>query len=253
MKMRIDVYLAQKFGSRTKAATAVNKGLVLVNGKKVTRSYEVKDGDAVEIIEAEENFVSAGGFKLAKALKDFDFCVKDKIFADIGASTGGFTDCLLQNGAKKVYCIDVGQSQLDEKLKVKNVVIIDGFNARNLNGDLFEEALDGAVIDVSFISLTYVLGAVANTLENGKNVLALIKPQFECESRSVGKNGIVRDDKIKAKIIEKIYNFALSVDLAPKKLTAAPIVKGKNIEFVILLEKGGNPEELTKLKKSVGL
>lgn len=251
--MRIDVYLAQKFGSRTKAATAVNKGLVLVNGKKVTRSYEVKDGDAVEIIEAEENFVSAGGFKLAKALKDFDFCVKDKIFADIGASTGGFTDCLLQNGAKKVYCIDVGQSQLDEKLKVKNVVIIDGFNARNLNGDLFEEALDGAVIDVSFISLTYVLGAVANTLENGKNVLALIKPQFECESRSVGKNGIVRDDKIKAKIIEKIYNFALSVDLAPKKLTAAPIVKGKNIEFVILLEKGGNPEELTKLKKSVGL
>ncbi len=251
--MRIDVYLAQKFGSRTKAATAVNKGLVLVNGKKVTRSYEVKDGDAVEIIEAEENFVSAGGFKLAKALKDFDFCVKDKIFADIGASTGGFTDCLLQNGAKKVYCIDVGQSQLDEKLKGKNVVIIDGFNARNLNGDLFEEALDGAVIDVSFISLTYVLGAVANTLENGKNVLALIKPQFECESRSVGKNGIVRDDKIKAKIIEKIYNFALSVDLAPKKLTAAPIVKGKNIEFVILLEKGGAPEQLTKLKKSVGL
>ncbi len=251
--MRIDVYLAQKFGSRTKAATAVNKGLVLVNGKKVTRSYEVKDGDAVEIIEAEENFVSAGGFKLAKALKDFDFCVKDKIFADIGASTGGFTDCLLQNGAKKVYCIDVGQSQLDEKLKVKNVVIIDGFNARNLNGDLFEEALDGAVIDVSFISLTYVLGAVANTLENGKSVLALIKPQFECESRSVGKNGIVRDDKIKAKIIEKIYNFALSVDLAPKKLTAAPIVKGKNIEFVILLEKGGAPEQLTKLKKSVGL
>lgn len=251
--MRIDVYLAQKFGSRTKAATAVNKGLVLVNGKKVTRSYEVKDGDAVEIIEAEENFVSAGGFKLAKALKDFDFCVKDKIFADIGASTGGFTDCLLQNGAKKVYCIDVGQSQLDKKLKVKNVVIIDGFNARNLNGDLFEEALDGAVIDVSFISLTYVFGAVANTLENGKNVLALIKPQFECESRSVGKNGIVRDDKIKAKIIEKIYNFALSVDLAPKKLTAAPIVKGKNIEFVILLEKGGAPEQLTKLKKSVGL
>ncbi len=229
--MRIDVYLAQKFGSRTKAATAVNKGLVLVNGKKVTRSYEVKDGDAVEIIEAEENFVSAGGFKLAKALKDFDFCVKDKIFADIGASTGGFTDCLLQNDAKKVYCID----------------------ARNLNGDLFEEALDGAVIDVSFISLTYVLGAVANTLENGKNVLALIKPQFECESRSVGKNGIVRDDKIKAKIIEKIYNFALSVDLAPKKLTVAPIVKGKNIEFVILLEKGGAPEPLTKLKKSVGL
>lgn len=251
--MRIDVYLAQKFGSRTKAATAVNKGLVLVNGKKVTRSYEVKDGDTVEIIEAEDNFVSAGGFKLAKALKDFDFCVNDKIFADIGASTGGFTDCLLQNGAKKVYCIDVGQSQLDEKLKGKNVVIIDGFNARNLNGDLFEEALDGAVIDVSFISLTYVLGAVANTLENDKSVLALIKPQFECESRSVGKNGIVRDDKIKAKIIEKIYNFALSVDLAPKKLTAAPIVKGKNIEFVILLEKGGAPEQLTKLKKSVGL
>lgn len=251
--MRIDVYLAEKCGSRTKAANAVNKGLILVNGKPVNRSYEVKADDEVTLLSAEENFVSAGGYKLSKAIKDFKFSVKDKTVADIGASTGGFTDCLLQNGAKKVYCIDVGQSQLDESLKGENVVIIDGFNARNLNRGLFEEQPDGAVIDVSFISLTYVLGAVSEVLENGNFVLALIKPQFECESKNVGKNGIVRDAKTRAKIVEKIYDYSISVGLAPKKLTTAPIVKGKNIEFIILLEKGGLPENLNTLKQSVNL
>lgn len=251
--MRIDKFLAEKFGSRTKSASAVEKGLVLVNGKTVHASYEVKDTDAIEITEAEENFVSAGGFKLSKALKDFGFDVKGKIFADIGASTGGFTDCLFQNGAKKVYCIDVGESQLDGSLKSKNVVIIDGFNARNLNKELFNEPVDGVVIDVSFISLTYILGAVSSVLGDGKHVLALIKPQFECESRSVGKNGIVRDSVARRKIIEKICNFSLSVGLAPEKLTCAPVIKGKNIEYVILLKKNSVPVDTSFLLKSVVL
>lgn len=251
--MRIDKYLADKLGSRTKAANAVSKGLVKVNGRTVVRSYEVKDGDEISVDEVEESFVSAGGFKLQKALKDFNFNAEGKIFADVGASTGGFCDCLLKNGAKKVYCIDVGESQLDKSLLSKNVVVIDNFNARNLNTELFEEELDGVTVDVSFISLTYILGAVAGVIGNDKCVLALIKPQFECESKSVGKNGIVRDSAMHAKIISKIYDYALSVGLAPQKLTNAPIIKGKNYEYVILLKKCADAEEKEKLIKTVVL
>ena len=246
--MRIDKYLAEKFGSRTKAAQAIESGLVLVNGKVVSPSFEVKENDDLVFLEAEESYVSLGGYKLAKALKDFNFDVRGKVFADIGASTGGFTDCLFQCGASKVYCIDVGESQLDERLKSKNIVIYDNFNARNLEKSMFEENPDGAVIDVSFISLTYILDKVAAVLEDGKHVIALIKPQFECESRNVGKNGIVKDDKTRAKIIEKIYDFACACKLAPQKLTTAPIVKGKNIEYLILLEKGGRQVDIKNIK-----
>ncbi len=231
--MRLDKFLSEKFSSRTKAAEAIEKGLITVNGSRVSPSYNVKETDKVEITEAEENYVSAGGYKLAKALKDFSFSVKGGIFADIGASTGGFTDCLFQNGAKKVYCIDVGESQLSEKLNYNNVVVIDNFNARNLDKSLFYEDLDGVVIDVSFISLTYILGSVSDILSRGKSAIALIKPQFECESRNVGKNGIVRDEKTRKKIIRKIYDFAISVDMFPQNLTTAPLVKGKNTEYLI--------------------
>lgn len=251
--MRIDKYISEKLGSRNKAKSAVLDGLVLVNGKRVNCSYEVEDGDHIEIIESKESFVSVGGFKLSKALKDFKYDPSGKVFADVGASTGGFTDCLLQNGVEKVYCIDVGESQLDKKLKDKNVVVIDGFNARNLNRGLFAEELDGIVIDVSFISLTYILGAVSEVLSNGKDVFALIKPQFECESRTVGKNGIVRDRKVHERIIGKICDYAVSVHLSPQAITDAPIVKGKNIEYVIHLKKNANFVETNKLLKSVTL
>ena len=236
--MRIDKYLSEKFGSRAKAAFAIKRGIVLVNGKAVSASYDVKNGDNIEVLETEENFVSAGGFKLNKALKDFDFSVEGKIIADIGASTGGFTDCLLQHGAKKVYCIDVGESQLDNRLKNKNVVIIDNYNARNLDKSLFKEELDGIVIDVSFISLTYILNGVSNVLNDGSFVIALIKPQFECEGGRVGKNGIVRDEKVHESVIKKIYNYAVQCGLQPQELTCAPIVAGKNKEYLMLLEKG---------------
>lgn len=252
--MRIDKFLAERFGSRTKAATAINKGLVLVNGKTVTPSYEYADIDELQIIQAEESYVSVGGYKLGKALKDFNFSVKDKVFADIGASTGGFTDCLLQNGARKVYCIDVGACQLDKSLINEKTVVIDNFNARNLNESLFKEKLDAITVDVSFISLTYILKAVSDVLEEGANVLALIKPQFECESGKVGKNGIVRDSKTRERIIYKIFNFANTCGLVPQKITNAPIVSGKNLEYVILLEKGSKSQFNEKLLiKSVKL
>lgn len=250
--MRIDKYLSEKFGSRAKAAFAIKRGIVLVNGKAVSASYDVKNGDNIEVLKAEENFVSAGGFKLNKALKDFEFSVNGKIIADIGASAGGFTDCLLQHGTKKVYCIDVGESQLDNSLKDKNVVIIDNYNARNLDKSLFKEELDGIVIDVSFISLTYILNGVSNVLNDGSFVIALIKPQFECEGGRVGKNGIVRDEKVRESVIKKIYNYAVQCGLQPQKLTCAPIVAGKNKEYLILLEKGASKSvEIEYLLKSV--
>lgn len=251
--MRIDKFLSDKFGSRNKSAEAVKKGLVLVNGKEVSASYEIKEGDDITFLEAEESFVSAGGFKLSKALKDFCFSVENKIFADIGASTGGFTDCLLKNGAKKVYCIDVGESQLAESLKSKNVVIIDNYNARNLCPDIFDDELDGVVIDVSFISLTYILGAVSEVLSKDRDVFALIKPQFECESGRVGKNGIVRDKKIHERVIKKIVSFSESVGLLPVEICDAPIVTGKNIEYVIHLKKGGFAADIVDLLKTVTL
>ena len=252
--MRIDKFLAERFGSRTKAVAAINKGLVLVNGKTVTPSYEYADIDELQIIQAEESYVFVGGYKLGKALKDFNFSVKDKVFADIGASTGGFTDCLLQNGARKVYCIDVGECQLDKSLINEKTVVIDNFNARNLNESLFKEKLDAITVDVSFISLTYILKAVSDVLEEGANVLALIKPQFECESGKVGKNGIVRDSKTRERIIYKIFNFANTCGLVPQKITNAPIVSGKNLEYVILLEKGSKSQFNEKLLiKSVKL
>lgn len=249
--MRIDKALAEKFGSRSKAAIAINKGLVTVNGKTVTVSYNLKDTDTLVISEAETAFVSAGGYKLEKALNDFCIDVSGMVFADIGASTGGFTDCLFKRGAKKVYCIDVGESQLDKSLLSKNVVVIDGFNARELNKSLFKEALDGIVIDVSFISLTYILGAVAETLGEGKRVFALIKPQFECGKKSVGKNGIVKSAEAHKQAIVKVLNYAKSVGLFPQKLTNAPIIQGKNMEYVVCLEKGGDDNNNEDMLKSV--
>ncbi len=252
--MRLDKFLTEKFGSRTKAASAISRNLVLVNGKSAQPSYEIKSNDNIEILSAEENYVSVGGFKLSKALKDFGYSVENKIFADVGASTGGFTDCLLQHGATKVYCIDIGESQLDPNLLRSNIVVIDNYNARNLSAELFSEKLDGVVIDVSFISLTYILEAVSGVLDDGAHVLALIKPQFECESRKVGKNGIVRDSEAHRRILEKVLSFAENCNLIPQKLTNAPIVSGKNLEYVVLLEKNAKCKNINeKLIKSVKL
>lgn len=236
--MRLDKFLAEKYSSRTKASQAIEQGLVLVNGKRVAPSYELKESDTVEFTEPTESFVSNGGYKLSKALKDFDFSVRGAVVVDVGASNGGFTDCLFKNGAEKVYCIDVGESQLDKSLLQKNVVVIDNFNARNLDKSLFAERLDGAVIDVSFISLTYILKNVAEVLDDGGWVIALIKPQFECESKKVGKNGIVKDANAHKNIIRKIFEYARECGLTSVKLTNAPIRQGKNLEYLILMYKG---------------
>ena len=245
--MRLDKFLTEKYSSRTKASQAIEDGLVLVNGRRVAPSYEVKDSDCLEFFEPSEHFVSNGGYKLSKALKDFGFSVEGAVVADIGASNGGFTDCLFKNGAKKVYCIDVGESQLDESLLKENIVVVDNFNARNLDKKLFSEKINGAVIDVSFISLTYILKNVAEILDDGGWVIALIKPQFECESKKVGKNGIVKEPAVHKNAVNKIITYASECSLATVNITNAPIKPNKNFEYLILMNKNGNPN--SKLKQ----
>ncbi len=229
--MRIDKHLAQRFGSRTKAARAIEDGEVLVNGKRVDCSYDVKDTDIISFIEKDSKFVSMGGYKLEKALNDFSFDVAGKVFADIGASTGGFTDCLLKNGAKKVFCIDVGERQLDMSLRDKNIDIIDNFNARELHASLFDCPLDGVVVDCSFISLTYLLEAISSVLPSGGSLIALIKPQFELDKASVGKGGIVKDRALHVRAIERVYDSCLEYNLAPEDITTAPLHERKTRNF----------------------
>lgn len=249
--MRLDKFLSNEFGSRNKALRAIQDQRVLVNGKLAEASYNVKETDVLQILPAEEDYVSIGGFKLAKAIHDFSFDATGKTFIDVGASTGGFTDCLLKNNAKKIFCIDVGESQLDKKLVCDKVVIIDNFNARNLTKNMFLDKIDAAVVDVSFISLTYVLAPISNVLEEGGELLALIKPQFECESKSVGKNGILRDKKTHQQIVKKIYDYCISCGLSPIALTNAPIHKDKNLEYVIYCKKCEVAVNFDKLIKNI--
>lgn len=236
--MRADKFFADKFSSRTKAAEAIEKGLVKVDGKIIKPSDEISGDEEMEFLEPEEYFVSNGGYKLSKALKAFGYDCNGRIFADIGASTGGFTDCLLQNGAKKVYCVDVGESQLDPSIaERKEVFVMDNTNARYLTKSDFDEHLDGCVIDVSFISLKYILPVAESVLSDGGVVFALIKPQFECEKKGIGKSGIVKREA-HAKIVSSICEFARAHSLSVKDIVNAPLREKKNIEYIIYLEKG---------------
>ena len=239
--MRLDAYLfsENKYGSRTKAAEAIGKGNVTVNGKIVLKSsYDVKPTDTVEVVKPDD-FVSNGGYKLEKAINDFGIDVSGEVFVDIGASTGGFTDCLLQHGAEKVYAVDVGESQLSEKLKNdKRVVIIDNFNARELTPEVLGEQTDGAVCDVSFISLTYVLKPIYDILKAEGYAVVLLKPQFECGKKELNKNGIVTSVKARIDCAIRIKNYALSLGFAVIGFTFSPIRDGKNIEYLFYLKKG---------------
>ena len=235
--MRADKYFAEVFGSRTKAAEAIERALVLVNGKPIKVKAEIKDSDEITFVQAEESFVSNGGYKLDRALKTFDFDCKDKVFADIGASTGGFTDCLLQRGAKKIYAIDVGESLLHESL-VNNskIVKMENTNARYLEKEQFQEPLDGVVTDVSFISLRLIFPPISRILSENGAAFVLIKPQFECEKKNIGKSGIVHLSA-HADIVEKVLGYAMENGLYPFGIVNAPVRKGKNVEYVLKLRK----------------
>lgn len=231
--MRADKFFADKFGSRTKAAEAIEKGLVLVNGNPIKAKTEIKESDVISFVEAEELFVSNGGYKLDRAIKTFNFDCTGKIFADIGASTGGFTDCLLQYGAKKVYAIDVGESLLHESLlDDKRIVRMENTNARYLKKEDFLDSLDGVVTDVSFISLRLIFPVIKEILKENGDAFVLIKPQFECEKKHIGKSGIVTPSA-HAEIVKKVLKYLAEYDLYAYGIVNAPIRKGKNVEYIL--------------------
>lgn len=239
--MRLDLYLVDKgyFPSRKKAQEAIGRGDVYLNDEKAIKaSKNVGESECVKIVESGDRFVSNGGYKLYKAIKDFNFSPTGLVFADIGASNGGFTDCLLKFGAKKVIAIDVGESQLDKTLATDSrIVIKDNFNARYLTSDSIGGEVDGVTADVSFISLTYVLKNVADVLKPSGVALLLIKPQFELNAAALNKSGVVRSLALRKTAVKKVYDSALSVGLKPVDFTVAPIRDKKNVEYVIMLKK----------------
>jgi len=242
MKQRLDVLLTEKnfFDNRTRAKAMIMAGKILVNGQKIDKAGTLIPIDAdIRILGEEMPFVSRGGLKLQKALDVFKIVLSGKIAADVGASTGGFTDCMLQHGAKKVYAIDVGYGQLACKLRSNvQVVNMERTNIRNVTRQDFYDELDFISIDVSFISLEKVLPVVYDLLKDSGEVVALIKPQFEAGREFVGKRGVVRDKKIHAAVIERILNFAASVGFGILGLNFSP-VKGPegNIEYLVHLAK----------------
>ena len=235
--MRADKFFADKFGSRTKSAQALEKGLVLVNGKPIRPKDEVKDTDEIVVLMAEEQFVSNGGYKLSRAVETFRLDIDGKVFVDIGASTGGFTDCLLQNGAKRVFAVDVGESLLDKRLlQSDKITVMDNTNARYLTKENFPCEIDGVVTDVSFISLRLIFPVITDILSENGFAVVLIKPQFECDKQNIGKSGIVATYKHEG-IVKKVLSYALENGLYPFGIVNAPVRKGKNIEYVMLLKK----------------
>lgn len=240
--MRLDSFLFENnvYSSRTKAMDAIKEGLVLYKGKPAKCSLEVNSFENLEILSRNTDFVSNGGYKLEKALNDFNFNPYDMVCADIGASNGGFTDCLLKRGAEKVFAIDVNSSQLDPSLLCDKVVVVDNCNARYLTDETLGEKVDLVVCDVSFISLKLILPAVEKVLKDNGKALMLIKPQFECGKEYLGNSGIVKSKQARINACLDIYNFSLNIGLIPKNITNAPIKEKKNIEYVIMLEKGNS-------------
>ncbi|MBR0289907.1 MAG: TlyA family RNA methyltransferase [Selenomonadaceae bacterium] len=242
MKERLDVILTEKkfFDSRARAKAMIMAGKILVNGQKIDKAGTLIAPDAeIKILGEEMPFVSRGGLKLQKALDVFKINLSGKIAVDVGASTGGFTDCMLQHGAKKVYAIDVGYGQLAWKLRSNvQVVNMERTNIRNVTRKDFYDDLDFVSIDVAFISLEKVLPVVYDLLKDSGEVVALIKPQFEAGREHVGKKGVVRDKKIHAAVVEKILDFAASIGFGICNLDFSP-VKGPegNIEYLAHLTK----------------
>lgn len=252
MKERLDVILVNQgyAASREKAKAIIMAGLVFVNGQREDKAGSTFD-DAEAKIEVRGNtlkYVSRGGLKLEKALNSFDFDLKDKICMDIGASTGGFTDCMLQNGACKVYSVDVGHGQLDWKLRSdERVVCMEKTNFRYLTRADIDDDIEFASCDVSFISLTKILLPARALLVDGGEMVCLIKPQFEAGREKVGKKGVVRDPKVHEEVITKISVFATMTGFDILDLDHSPI-KGPegNIEYLIHLRKNDEVIDYTE-------
>lgn len=242
--MRLDLYLAANglAKSRSRAAQLISGGFVSVNGKIVTKSaYDIAENDEIRLLGEEHQYVGRGGMKLEGALDRFSVSVNGLVCADIGASTGGFTDCLLQRGAVRVYAIDSGHGQLDPKLaEDARVVNLEGCNARYLTVSHLGEPCDCAVSDLSFISQTLVIPAVSSILKDHAVYIALIKPQFECGREAVGRGGLVKDKKQHTEAIRRVISCAAENGLAPCGIMKSPITGGDgNTEFLLYAVKNG--------------
>nr|WP_320145756.1 TlyA family RNA methyltransferase [uncultured Anaeromusa sp.] len=245
-KERLDVLLVTKghFPSRERARAAIMAGMVLANEQKIEKpGTSVPEDATIRILGDSIGYVSRGGLKLEKALQHFSLDLTGKVMADVGASTGGFTDCALKHGVVKVYAIDVGYGQLAWSLRTdERVVNMERTNVRNLTADSLGEKVDFISIDVAFISLDKVLPVVRQLLASPHGeVIALIKPQFEAGREHVGKKGVVRDPDIHIKVIQKVLQTAAQLEFAPLGLTFSPI-KGPegNIEYLLHLGIFGN-------------
>lgn len=241
-KKRLDVYLTENglADSRQKAQALIMSGCVYVNNQKSDKAgTTVKPDDAVEVRGEKLKYVSRGGLKLEKAMLSFNISLDDKICADIGASTGGFTDYMLQNGASKVYAVDVGYGQLAWKLRTdERVVNLERTNFRYCTNEQIPDMLDFASVDVSFISLKIILPVLSRLMKIGSECVCLIKPQFEAGRESVGKNGVVRDKKVHMEVIDRVIDFALNNDFSVLALDFSPIKGPKgNIEYLVHLAK----------------
>jgi len=249
MKNRLDIFLAESgmVSSREKAKKLIMAGQIMVNSRPADKaSIEVSDADIIEI-KVEDKFVSRGGYKLEKAIDEFKIDLKDKVCMDIGASTGGFTDCMLQNGAKKVYAIDVGYGQLDWKLRNnEKVIVMERFNARYLEKSMLNEAPFFASIDVSFISLSKIIKPLFDCLEEDGEIVALIKPQFEAGKEFIGKHGVVKDEKVHKTVVNNVINEFNIIGYSTIHLSYSPIKGPKgNIEFLLHAKKCKNIVDYT--------
>lgn len=260
-KQRIDVLLVEKglIETREKAKRSIMAGIVFVNGERIDKpGTKVKTDSQIEIKGEKLPYVSRGGLKLKRAIDAFSIQLNDKVVLDIGASTGGFTDCALQEGAKLVYAVDVGYNQLAWKLRQdERVVVMERTNFRYVTKDAFQYGIPQfATIDVSFISLRIILPVLKTIIEDGAQVVALIKPQFEAGREEVGKKGIVRNPRIHEKVIKEIVCYSEECGYIVKQIIPSPIRGGEgNIEFLMFLTvddgEKRKPFELDSIKQIV--
>ncbi len=239
MKTRLDVLLVEKgfFESREKAKRAIMAGLVFIGQERYDKAGTMVPDDADIHVKGDTcPYVSRGGLKLEKSIKTWDIDLDGLVCMDIGSSTGGFTDCMLQNGASKVYALDVGTNQLAYSLRIDpRVVVMEQTNIRDLDTDNFEK-LDFISTDVSFISLNLVFPEAAALLKDGGEMVALVKPQFEAGREKVGKGGIVRDKAVHREVIQNVIKYAENAGLTPSGLSYSPITGAKgNIEYLLHL------------------
>ena len=240
--MRLDVCLFDRALSRSRneAKSLIEDGLVSVDGKIVKKpSFEVGEDSLIEIVSDSHRYVSRGALKLESAIRNFDFIIEGKQAIDVGASTGGFTECILLNGAKSVIAVDSGKDQLAQKLREDSrVTSIEGYNARYMKPADLPYAPDLAVMDVSFISATYIIAPLFDCLSAGADFICLIKPQFEVGKSNIGKGGIVKSEKIRLLAVEKVTEYAKSVGFQLIAVAQSDIVgTDGNIEYLAHFKK----------------